>query len=48
MLAYLASEDPERVPRTQRSEFPVNQATGEATRWPECQAPERSSAEEER
>jgi hypothetical protein len=48
MLAYLASEDPERVPRTQRTVFPVNQATGEAMRWPECEPPERSSAEEER
>jgi hypothetical protein len=48
MLAYLASEDPERMPREQRAIFPVNTATGEAQRWPECQPPERSSAEEGR
>ncbi len=46
MLAYLASEDPERVPRARRGVFPINQETGEMARWPECQAPERSSAED--
>jgi len=48
MLAYLASEDPERMPREQRAIFPVNTGTGEPQRWPECQPPERSSAEDGR
>ncbi len=36
MLAYLASEDPDRVPRTQRA-LPGGQA------WPACNTPRRSS-----
>lgn len=44
MLAYLASEDPERVPRQRRAVFPVDPRTGEAESWPECQEPERGVA----
>ena len=42
MLAYLASEEPERLPRTRRTEFPVNQQTGQPGQWPACQQPARS------
>jgi carboxypeptidase Q len=35
MLTYLASEDPEMVPRDQRV-LPINPRTGEQRTWPEC------------
>jgi hypothetical protein len=35
MLAYLASEDPERVPRD-RADLPVDPVTGRQADWPEC------------
>ena len=38
MLAYMASEDPESVPRDQRV-LPVNPRTGEQMTWPECRLP---------
>ena len=41
MLVYLASEDPERMPRNQRV-----LATG--VEWPDCRSPARSSAERNR
>ena len=41
MLAYMASEEPGRVPRDRRTEFPVNPTTGEAGGWPECQPARR-------
>ncbi len=41
MLAYLASEDPARVPRTMR-EIPANAQTGQPGRWPECQPAQRT------
>jgi hypothetical protein len=41
MLAYLASEDPERVPRDRRV-MPVDQETGETRTWPACREPERT------
>jgi carboxypeptidase Q len=41
MLAYLASEDPERVPRDQR----LMTANGDSAAWPTCRAPRRSSSE---
>ncbi|NIM50695.1 MAG: M20/M25/M40 family metallo-hydrolase [Gemmatimonadales bacterium] len=41
MLAYLASEDPERVPRDQRV-MPVSQRTGEQLTWPQCRDGRRS------
>jgi len=48
MLAYLASEDPERVSRERRTLFPANPQTGAAGSWPECRPPARSSAESTR
>lgn len=42
MLAYLASEDPERVPRDQ-AVLPMNPRTGEQRTWPECRDATRSS-----
>ncbi len=41
MLVYLASEDPERMPRDQR-------AMPDGSQWPECRAPARSSGESNR
>jgi len=43
MLAYMASEDPERVSRVKR-ELPPD-AEGKPTPWPVCGPPRRSSAE---
>ncbi|MFN2565613.1 MAG: M20/M25/M40 family metallo-hydrolase [Gemmatimonadaceae bacterium] len=43
MLAYLASEDPDRVPRERRL-MPTNPQSGSPGVWPACQAPPRSSA----
>jgi carboxypeptidase Q len=42
MLAYLASEDPRRVPHTVRTELPNNAETGQPGRWPECQPAQRT------
>ncbi|HEU4456539.1 MAG TPA: M20/M25/M40 family metallo-hydrolase [Longimicrobium sp.] len=42
MLVYLASEDPERLPRARRTEFPVNPQTSQPGAWPVCQEPARS------
>ncbi|HEV3052043.1 MAG TPA: hypothetical protein VGX50_17165, partial [Longimicrobium sp.] len=36
MLAYLASEDPRRMPRTQRTDLPANAQTGQPGTWPAC------------
>ncbi len=41
MLAYLASEEPERIPRTRRL-MPVDQRTGEPASWPTCRDAVRS------
>jgi len=41
MLAYLASEDPERVPRD-RALLPVSPQTGEPRSWIPCRSPRRS------
>jgi carboxypeptidase Q len=48
MLVYLASEDNERLPRTQRTEFPVNAQTGQPGAWPTCQQPARNTAQSTR
>lgn len=48
MLAYLASEEPERLPRTRLARLPVNERTGAARSWPACQQPARSAAESTR
>jgi len=42
MLAYLASEDPERVSRTQRELIPG--IPGAPAQWPRCGTPRRSSS----
>lgn len=44
MLAYMASEDPERVSRVKR-ELPPD-AEGKPTTWPTCPPPRRSSTEQ--
>ena len=43
MLVYLASEDPNRVPRDQRDVMPTSRRTGEPMTWPECRDGRRSS-----
>ncbi len=45
MLAYMASEEPGRVPRDRRTQFPENPTTGEAGGWPECQPARRECSE---
>jgi carboxypeptidase Q len=42
MLAYLASEDPNPIPRTRANVF---SQSGRAGSWPECQTPPRRSTE---
>lgn len=41
MLAYMASEDPERVPSDMRV-LPIDPRTGEPGQWPTCREPRRS------
>jgi carboxypeptidase Q len=41
MLAYLASEDPQRVPRDRRV-MPNSPQSGRQTVWPECRQPDRT------
>lgn len=48
MLAYLASEEPDRVPRERRTLFPPNPVTGAPGSWPACQPAARSSSESAR
>lgn len=43
MLAYLASEEPDRLPRTRRAVLPPNRRTGEPGQWPTCQDGQRSA-----
>jgi capsular polysaccharide biosynthesis protein len=42
MLTYLASEDPDRLPRDQRV-LGINPRTGEPMTWPTCRDATRSS-----
>jgi len=42
MLAYLASEEPRRLPRERITEFPVDPRTGQRGTWPQCQSPARN------
>ena len=44
MLAYMASEDPERLPRDTRV-LPIDPQTGRPGAWPQCRAPRRSTGE---
>ena len=48
MLAYLASEDPERISRKQRVLPTSSQQAGPPSGWPACTQPARSSAESRR
>jgi Iap family predicted aminopeptidase len=48
MLVYLASEEPQRLPRTRRTEFPVNPQTGQPGSWPVCQQAARNTAQSTR
>lgn len=43
MLVYLADQEPERLPRDRRTEFPVNPNTGQPGAWPTCTPAQRSS-----
>jgi Zn-dependent M28 family amino/carboxypeptidase len=47
MLVYLASEDPQTMPRDRRV-MPVDPATGVPRAWPDCSRPARTSAESQR
>jgi hypothetical protein len=47
MLAYLASEDPERVPRERRL-LPAEGRNGSVAAWPECRPAARSAAQSAR
>ncbi len=42
MLAYMASEDPERMSR-EKATLPVSRRTGEPLEWVECTSPRRTS-----
>ncbi len=44
MVAYMASEDPERVPNDTRV-LPVNPRTGQPGTWPQCRPPRRSAGD---
>ena len=49
MLAYLASEEPERFPRARREQVSGGMRARAGTRsWPECSVPPRTSAESTR
>lgn len=43
MLAYLASEEPERMPRDRRTVMPVSQQSGQPQSWPECRDGQRTA-----
>jgi carboxypeptidase Q len=47
MLVYLASEDPQRMPRERRV-MPVNPQTGQQMEWPECGRAARQSPDSPR
>ncbi len=47
MLVYLASEDPQTMPRDRRI-MPTDAATGQLRSWPACTEPARTSAESTR
>ncbi|HZG43275.1 MAG TPA: M20/M25/M40 family metallo-hydrolase, partial [Longimicrobium sp.] len=48
MLVYLADREANILPRDRRTEFPVNQQTGQPGSWPVCAAPARTAAESPR
>lgn len=43
MLVYLADQESDKLPRTQRTEFPVNPNTGQRGAWPTCAEPQRDA-----
>ena len=45
MLVYLADQEQGQLPRARRTEFPVNQQTGQPGAWPSCQPATRSAAQ---
>jgi hypothetical protein len=47
MLVYLASEEPERLPRTRLQQLPPDQQ-GQPRTWPVCQQPARTQAQSTR
>jgi hypothetical protein len=47
-LAYLASEDPERVSRERRSVMPSNRFSGQQMEWPACNPATRKSSDSSR
>ena len=44
MLAYLAAEEPEQMPRDRRV-LPISERSGEQMTWPQCREPRRSWGE---
>ena len=48
MLVYLADQEQSALPRDRRTEFPVNQQTGQPGAWPTCGTPSRTAAESPR
>jgi hypothetical protein len=48
MLIYLADQEDAQLPRAQRTEFPVNQQTGQPGSWPACSPAVRTAAESPR
>ena len=41
-MTYLAAEDPQRVSRDRRDDFPSDPETGEVMTWPDCREAERA------
>jgi hypothetical protein len=48
MLVYLASEEPQRVPRDRRTVFPTNTQTGQPFSWPACTDAARTTSQSTR
>jgi carboxypeptidase Q len=48
MLAYLAAEEPQMLPREKRTTFPVNPNTGQPYTWPQCQDAARNTSQSTR
>lgn len=48
MLVYLASEDPQRVPRDRLATLPADTRTGQPTSWPACAPAVRRAADSPR
>lgn len=48
MLAYLAAEEPSRIPGARLSPLPVNPQTGQPREWPACSEPARNTGQSTR